>query len=33
MSLNTSDTPLNQMDVKELCPGSRILDRINASLR
>ena len=33
MSLNTSDTPLNQMGVKELCPGSRILDRINASLR
>ncbi|HSQ02390.1 MAG TPA: 2-oxoacid:ferredoxin oxidoreductase subunit beta [Burkholderiales bacterium] len=31
--LNTVDTPLNQLDVRELCPGSIALDRINASLR
>ena len=33
MSLNTSDIPLNAMGLKELCPGSRVLERINASLR
>ncbi len=33
MSLNTSDTPLNSMGVKQLCPGSRVLEKINASLR
>ncbi len=33
MSLNTSDTPLNSMGMKELCPGSRVLEKINASLR
>ena len=33
MSLNTSDAPLNSLDLKQLCPGSKVLDRINASLR
>ncbi len=31
--LNTADTPFNRMGVKELCPGSAMLERINASLR
>ncbi len=31
--LNTSETPFNRMGVKELCPGSAMLERINASLR
>ena len=31
--LNTVATPLNQLSAKELCPGSKALDRINASLR
>ena len=31
--LNTVDTPLNQLSAKELCPGSKALERINASLR
>jgi 2-oxoglutarate/2-oxoacid ferredoxin oxidoreductase subunit beta len=31
--LNTVEQPLNQLDVRELCPGSAALDRINASLR
>ena len=31
--LNTVDTPLNKLDVRELCPGSVALERINASLR
>jgi 2-oxoglutarate ferredoxin oxidoreductase subunit beta len=31
--LNTVDTPLNQLGVRELCPGSVALERINASLR
>jgi len=29
----TSATPLNQLGVKELCPGSEMLDKIKASLR
>ena len=29
----TSATPLNQLGVKELCQGSEMLDKINASLR
>ena len=29
----TSTTPLNQLGVKELCPGSEMLHKINASLR
>jgi 2-oxoglutarate ferredoxin oxidoreductase subunit beta len=31
--LNTVDTPLNKLDVRELCPGTVSLERINASLR
>jgi 2-oxoglutarate ferredoxin oxidoreductase subunit beta len=31
--LNTADMPFNRMGVKELCPGSAMLERINASLR
>jgi 2-oxoglutarate/2-oxoacid ferredoxin oxidoreductase subunit beta len=31
--LNTVEQPLNQLDVRELCPGAAALDRINASLR
>ena len=31
--LNTVDTPLNKLDVRELCPGAVTLERINASLR
>jgi len=31
--LNTVDAPLNQLDVRELCPGAVALERINASLR
>ena len=31
--LNTVETPLNQLSAKELCPGSKALERINASLR
>jgi 2-oxoglutarate ferredoxin oxidoreductase subunit beta len=31
--LNTVETPLNQLTAKELCPGSKALERINASLR
>lgn len=33
MSLNTSATPLNRLDVGELCPGSAALEKLNASLR
>ena len=31
--LNTVETPLNQLSAKELCPGSKTLERFNASLR
>jgi 2-oxoglutarate ferredoxin oxidoreductase subunit beta len=31
--LNTVETPLNKLDVRELCPGAVALERINASLR
>ena len=31
--LNTVETPLNQLDDSDLCPGSRLLDALNASLR
>ena len=30
---NTVDTPLNSLGEKELCPGSAVLEKINASLR
>lgn len=33
LALNTSDTPLNALGAKQLCPGSRALEKINASLR
>ena len=29
----TVETPLNQLDTAALCPGSSVLDKINASLR
>jgi 2-oxoglutarate ferredoxin oxidoreductase subunit beta len=32
-SLNTSATPLNALQVPQLCPGARALEKINASLR
>ncbi len=32
-ALNTTDTPLQALDAKQLCPGNKILDKINASLR
>jgi 2-oxoglutarate ferredoxin oxidoreductase subunit beta len=31
--LDTVDTPLNQLDEQALCPGSSVLDKINAGLR
>jgi 2-oxoglutarate ferredoxin oxidoreductase subunit beta len=31
--LNTVDTPLNQLDVEQLCPGASALEKFNASLR
>jgi 2-oxoglutarate ferredoxin oxidoreductase subunit beta len=31
--LNTVEAPLNALSAKELCPGSTVLDKINASLR
>jgi 2-oxoglutarate ferredoxin oxidoreductase subunit beta len=31
--LNTVDTPLNALGEQELCPGSAVLEKINASLR
>ncbi len=31
--LNTVDTPFNRLGAKELCPGSAMLDKINAALR
>ncbi len=31
--LNTVETPLNQLNERELCPGNVALERINASLR
>ncbi len=31
--LNTTQTPFNRMNAKELCPGSAMLEKLNASLR
>ena len=31
--LNTVEQPFNTLDARELCPGSMVLDQINASLR
>jgi len=31
--LNTTETPLNALSEKDLCPGSAVLDKINAGLR
>ena len=31
--LDTSETPLNKLTEKDLCPGSAILDGINDSFR
>jgi len=31
--LNTTETPLNALTEKELCPGSAVLEKINAGLR
>jgi 2-oxoglutarate/2-oxoacid ferredoxin oxidoreductase subunit beta len=33
LSLNTSDTPLHSMGVRELCPGAEVLAKLNASFR
>jgi len=33
ISLNTSDHPLNSLNERDLCPGSKALDKINAGLR
>ena len=33
VALNTSDTPLNQLGAAQLCPGARVLDKLNTSLR
>ncbi|MDO8439626.1 MAG: 2-oxoacid:ferredoxin oxidoreductase subunit beta [Polaromonas sp.] len=33
VALNTSDTPLNKLGATQLCPGSKGLDKLNASLR
>ena len=32
-NLNTVDAPLNALGTADLCPGSGVLDRINASFR
>ncbi len=32
-AINTNDTPLQNLGVKQLCPGKKNLDKINASLR
>jgi 2-oxoglutarate ferredoxin oxidoreductase subunit beta len=32
-NLNTVDAPLNRLETADLCPGSSVLDRINAGLR
>jgi 2-oxoglutarate ferredoxin oxidoreductase subunit beta len=31
--LNTVEKPLNTLEADDLCPGSSVLDKINASLR
>jgi 2-oxoglutarate ferredoxin oxidoreductase subunit beta len=31
--LNTYEKPLNRLKAKDLCPGSAMLDKINAALR
>ena len=31
--LDTVETPLNELGEKTLCPGSSVLEKINASLR
>ena len=31
--LNTFDAPFNKLEAKDLCPGSAMLDKINAALR
>ena len=31
--LNTVDAPLNRLSERELCPGSAVLAKLNASLR
>ena len=33
LSLNTSDAPLNSLGSAQLCPGSKVLEKLNASLR
>ncbi|MDO9112299.1 MAG: 2-oxoacid:ferredoxin oxidoreductase subunit beta [Polaromonas sp.] len=33
VALNTSDTALNKLDAAALCPGARVLDKVNSSLR
>ncbi|MEK7754517.1 MAG: 2-oxoacid:ferredoxin oxidoreductase subunit beta, partial [Acidobacteriota bacterium] len=31
--LNTVDTPFNKLGASELCPGSSVLEKLNAALR
>ncbi len=31
--LNTVETPFNKLSEKELCPGTGMLEKLNASLR
>lgn len=31
--LNTVETPFNRLEARDLCPGTAVLDKINASLR
>ncbi|MDI1270432.1 MAG: 2-oxoacid:ferredoxin oxidoreductase subunit beta [Polaromonas sp.] len=33
VALNTSDTALNKLDAAALCPGARVLEKVNSSLR
>jgi 2-oxoglutarate ferredoxin oxidoreductase subunit beta len=31
--LNTVEKPFNELNERELCPGSAVLEKLNASLR
>jgi 2-oxoglutarate ferredoxin oxidoreductase subunit beta len=31
--MNTIDTPFNELDEAALCPGSTVLEKVNATLR
>ena len=32
-SLNTVSAPLNRLAAKDLCPGSKVIEQLNASMR